>query len=180
MPRGQLPIIAAVLAVALAAPAGAPVAAVSAPANDFFAFATDLSSLVPYTESNIDNTLATRETGEPNPTCSQGINNTIWYRYVASTATTLTAGAVPSPYVGNAFRPYIAVYEGTAIDALTQVACASPGSTQAVYAPFPVKVGDTYYVQVGAYCYAGCAPGKFTFTLKPQVPANDFFAYLAR
>jgi hypothetical protein len=142
-----------------------PAMAASVPPNDFFAFATDLSSSVPYTESNIDNTSATKETKEPGPTCSQGINNTIWYRYVASTATTLTAGAVPSPYVGNTIRPYIAVYDGTAIDALTQVACAGPGSTQAVYAPFPVEVGHTYYVQVGAYCYAGCAPGKFTFTI---------------
>jgi hypothetical protein len=137
------------------------------PANDFFAFATTVPSL-PFTETGADTRLAGTETSEPTPSCG-GADNTSWYKFTATSHTSLAAVVTPRNIVGNQMSPVIAAYSGTALTSLTRVACAYGSTTRLV---FPVDPSTTYYIQVSDY-----DGGLFDFSLQAQVPANDLFAF---
>src|ERR1035437_533243 len=101
-------------AVGLAALLSARALSVSAPPNDNFGNANVISSLR-YSDLGVNVTLATTETGEPNPSreCGHGFcfYHTVWYNSVASATTTLSASVPPTSLTGNVLRPFVAAYD---------------------------------------------------------------------
>ena len=113
--------------------------------NDNFVDATAIAN-VPYNQI-IDIRLATLEPpSEPAPTCGYGaFDNTVWYRYQPSQDVTLTARAKTT---GAYWHGAYAVYTGSALGNLSQVACDdfyyyTDGAT------FRAEEGTTYYIQIG-------------------------------
>jgi len=132
--------------------------------NDNFADATPITSSLPYS-TYADNSGATFEAGELNPTCGYGSNpSTVWYSYTPSTNMSLTARS--SIYY---FQTVLAIYTGS-LGNLTQVSCGN-------YYPqltFPAQAGQTYYFQLsGVYdYYQGPIPFSLEVTPPPQVYIN--------
>ena len=150
-----------VAVVLLAAPASA--MAVAAPPNDNFAFATTISS-VPYTDVQTT-TNATTETNEPTSSCAIGIGKTTWYKYVATQTVTLNGSVDRTSLAGNVITPVVAVYTGSDITSLHQVACSggSYGEPTPIQVVFPVSASTTYWIQVGSV--SGGTPQEYGFTL---------------
>lgn len=99
------------------------------PSNDDFADATAFSS-VPFSDSQ-ELTAATVEPGEP-VSCGASFTQSAWYAF-----TPMTGGSFGAYGVSN-----VAVYTGTSLDDLSNVACADwPG----LY--FWATAGTTYYLQ---------------------------------
>ena len=150
------------------------------PTNDFFAFAKTIPNPLPYTDANVNTTLATAETNEPNPGCGASApSHTVWYKYVPSTTTTVIATVTPTSLAGNSIRPIVAAYEGTDLSSLVVSGCQYAGSVTngTINMVFTVTAGQTYYFQVGSgYGYDGPTEA-FNFSLNLQVPTNDFFAF---
>ena len=113
-----------------------------------------------------------RETGETVPSCTQGIARTVWFRYVAPADATLSLDTL-----GSDFDTVLGVYRGTALDALTQVACSDDIDAQAgnqrSRAEFGVSAGQTYYLQAGGY-YDGTIAlgGTLALNLAAVAPAR--------
>ncbi len=110
----------------------------AAPANDNFAnaaviFGTPFSELIDLTE-------ATQEAGEPYPSCGYGYAPiSVWYQYTPAANQALLVGAqIYSTYA------VVAVFKGTALNALNEVACTNYYGTVA----FAAEAGVTYYIQV--------------------------------
>jgi hypothetical protein len=122
------------------------VASQTGPLNDNFAAASSLS--VPGTAS--DNTTgATREVGELAPCGS--IGSTVWYRVVPDRSGILTANTANS-----AFDTVLALYTGSSLSGLTNVACNDDGANNTQgdgtsYLTVTVVGGRTYYLQLGGY-----------------------------
>jgi hypothetical protein len=96
------------------------------------------------------------------PTCSAtGINDDVWYSFVATSTT-------QNVYIDNeSSETAAAVYSG-ACGSLTQVACASAGVTIAT----GLTVGNTYYVRV--YTTSSSATTSSTFDIcVTAAPSND-------
>jgi hypothetical protein len=146
--------------------------AANTPSNDGFGGAAQVAAL-PFTKTGVDTQNAT-ETGEPQPSCTDGIGKTLWYRYqpVASHQATVDLG-------GSNFDTVAAVWRGTAQNALTQVGCNDDfyGQGMASKATFTAEAGQTYYIQVGGWKDASNAPayGALSIAVSSQGPANDTF-----
>ncbi|HEX6350743.1 MAG TPA: PKD domain-containing protein [Candidatus Dormibacteraeota bacterium] len=126
------------------------------PANDSFAGATAIGSL-PYTD-HPDTTLASSEAGEPTPTCAYGgLGRSVWYSY-----TPVGTGSV-SAQATSMFTTVVAVYSGSSLSSLSQLACSSYGGLATVRA----LAGQTYYFQT--FQLFGAA-GPLTFTLEVSPP----------
>lgn len=127
--------------------------------NDNFADATQITSL-PYS-TNADNSGATFEAGESNPTCGYGYTpSSVWFAYTPPTNTSLIASA--NYYY---FPPVLAIYTGS-LGNLTQVACGNyyPNLT------FQAQANVTYYFQLsGLYGDQGTIPFSLQVTPPPQV-----------
>ena len=179
--RGRGTAVALVAALLIAAGSAAPSgvrALVTAPANDFFAFATTVTAL-PFTDAGVNTTLATTETNEPGPTCGDWdgykniIWNSVWYKYVAAASTTLSATMAPRNLVGNNIAGVVTAYEGTGFDSFSEVRCAAASKANAeVNLAFPVTAGRTYYIQVGGrkYGWSGGPSGVFDFSVGAPGP----------
>ena len=159
----------AALTGALAFP-GLTLAVVAPPINDNFSNAKVVTDPLPYTDAAVNTTLATKESGEPNPSCyapgSSGSSwgNSVWYKYVPSASTTVSASVLPANLVSNNIYPIIAAYSGTSIDALTAVGCAyASAANTATHLAFTVASATTYYVQVTSNSNASSG-GVFDFT----------------
>ncbi|MBZ0275845.1 MAG: hypothetical protein K8I60_06855, partial [Anaerolineae bacterium] len=116
------------------------------PANDNFANALIVNSL-PLTDSG-DTTAATLETGEAVPTCGLNSSFTVWYAFTPA----LTTNYVIST-AGSSFDTILAVYTGSAVDALTQVRCNDDANTTTFTSQITLSLtaGFTYHIQVGGY-----------------------------
>lgn len=138
--------------------------AFATPANDNFADAMLISSL-PYSV-NQDTLGATFEADEPYPSCGYGYSlQTAWFTYTPSTNTSLTARA--NYYY---FPPILAIYTGTSLGSLTQIACGNWYSQLT----FQAQGGVTYYFQVsGLYGDQGTIP----FSLEVTPPPNVYITY---
>ncbi len=174
--------VSALMAITTVVTTASPVTAVAAPGNDAFASAVTISGL-PYTDAAVNTALATKEQGEPDPSCyapgSSGTSwgNSIWYTFVAAANTTVSASVLPANLVGNGILPIIAAYSGTSMGALTRIGCAYASSANAAtHLAFTVAAGTTYLIQVASNKNASSG-GIFDFTLKQQIPPNDFFAF---
>ena len=84
------------------------------PPNDAFASAQTLTVA---DTATADTRGATTQTGEPQPTCGP-VGKTVWYRLTASRSESVTITTEKSTY-----DTVLAVYTGTSLASLTQVAC---------------------------------------------------------
>ncbi len=115
------------------------------------------------TTTNGDNTGATTETGEPVLSCGfggDGIQNTVWFSFVAPASGVVT---VSTDFAGGTnLDTQISVYEYTGaacpnpdLTLLAEVGCIDDGGTVAPYlsllSNLNVTPGQTYYVQVDGY-----------------------------
>ncbi|MBV9468319.1 MAG: hypothetical protein JOZ57_03680, partial [Abitibacteriaceae bacterium] len=120
------------------------------------------------------NVLATKEAGEPTH-ADVGGSSSVWYKWTAS-----TTGSASFDTTGSDFDTVLAVYQGTAVNALTEVASndnAGIGDQSAVR--FNAVAGQTYYIAVDGYDYGGItAQGRVVVNWSVTVgrPANDNFA----
>jgi len=121
-----------------------------APANDKFLKAESISRVS--FNKQATNVAATLEKAEPRP-CGE-IDNTVWFRYTPRSDINLKAKASAT------FDTTVAVYSGTSMTALTEVGCATTGTTTEL--GFAGIAGETYNIQVGSL---GTAEGNISFSL---------------
>jgi hypothetical protein len=125
--------------------AGLPPGPPPPPPNDRFASAIALG--VPGS-ATADTRGATTESGEPQPTCG-AVGKTIWY-----TLTSATPRSVTITTAGSTYDTILAVYTGSSLATLSQVACNDqdpsltppPGTSKLSLTLTP---GQDYFVQVG-------------------------------
>jgi hypothetical protein len=120
----------------------------SAPANDNFAAAAEVSIVnSTYVSASIDNTEATVEPGEPNPTGAAAYR-TLWWKY-----TPLSSGTALIDTVLTARDTEMAVYTGSSVTTLTKLAsdADSGAGASSIISNFPVTGGTTYYIQVSSW-----------------------------
>jgi hypothetical protein len=134
--------------------------------NDAFANARVLSS--PSTGSTAG---FTKETGEPNHAGNAG-GHSAWWTWTAPAAGTATIDTI-----GSSFDTLLAVYTGTSVSALTQVAANDDASGVQSRVTFSAAAGVTYRVAVDGY---GGASGSVSLNWSQATsgggPANDMFA----
>jgi RNase P/RNase MRP subunit p29 len=118
------------------------------------------------------NYLATKEPGEPNHAGDRG-GASVWYEW-----NTPLNGVVTLHASNNAFRPLVAVYTGTRVDGLVEVAsaAAAAGATSASVT-WSAVAGKTYWIAVdGVDGGVGPFGVYWTFALGANAPPNDNFA----
>lgn len=115
------------------------------PANDNFASSQLVTGTSGSTSSS--NIEATGETGEPNHAATSLPLNSVWYRWVAPSNLSMTFGTA-----GGGFNTTMAVYTGTAVNALTLVAEDDNipfGTVSSV--TFIASAGVTYHIAVDGF-----------------------------
>lgn len=116
------------------------------PANDDF---TNAQTIVAIPETHSLTTFtATKQTGEPQPSCSPDIGRTVWYRYTPS-----STGTISFDTINSDFDTSMAVWTGS-FGALSEVACSEDivlGTVPQSKIIFTANAGVTYYIQVGGY-----------------------------
>jgi len=131
------------------------------PVNDAFAAATVLTGASGTLTGTTVN--ATKELGEPYHGFGSGAS--VWYRFVASATGTATIDTF-----GSNFDTLLAVYTGSAVNALTGLVSnddTAPGTQSRVQ--FAVVANTTYQVVVDGYLLATGAV-KLTWTLPAAAP----------
>lgn len=165
------PLIPAVLMVVALAAAPTPAIAQTAPANDDFANATLLTpgggTLLGETTAD-----ATPEAGEPS---HDGLPFTpvhsVWYRWTPEVdALAVIEITVPS---ADEWDPVLAIYTGSAVDALTPMWSTSTFD-RTIWLGFPATAGTTYQLAVDGR--DGTESGPFDLTWSIPAP-NDNFAF---
>ena len=133
--------------------------AVNPPPNDDFAAAEPLTGV--FVGASVDLTAATVEPGEPAPGGTT-VDVSAWYAYTPATDGALLVRT-------TTFDPttFLAVYTGTSLTGLTQLASAN--------GPFPplfftAQTGTTYYLQVAQGTFGPHFSSVVSFTVEP-VPA---------
>jgi hypothetical protein len=151
--------------------------AAGGPLNDQFAGATQVHTL-PFSQTGLSTTEATTETNEPvDPTCTDFIGKTVWYKFVPGSDMNLTADTS-----GSTWDTVLVAYRGTSLTGLTQVACDDDGiapSGASRITSFPVSAGQTYYFQAGGYAQTSsgtAASGTLNFHVDLAPPPNDAFS----
>ncbi|MFN2641842.1 MAG: hypothetical protein ABR548_08120 [Actinomycetota bacterium] len=137
--RPKLLILIAVLA--FVAPAGRASAVAGFADNDNFSDAAQITGL-PF-DDQADATLATRESGEPSCTYDSE-NVSVWYRFEPASQMDVAARGGSSGFLHN-----LAVYEGTALAALSQIGCHAGQYSSSI--TFTAQQGHVYYFQLGSY-----------------------------
>jgi hypothetical protein len=134
-------------------------------ANDDFAGAIEIDPTG--SSVSVNNVQASAEPGEPAHAGVAG-GRSLWYRWTPANDTSLTLDTCAS-----SFDTLLAVYTGTAVDALTPVASADDGpcGTRAALS-FRASAGTTYWIAMDGK--AG-ATGYVTLSFI-VAPANDAFA----
>lgn len=135
-------------------------ALVVSPLNDAFARAQVIAGSSATVLGN--NVNATSETGETRPRSPSGsligLNRSLWYKWVAPSTHSFQVSAFSAG--GD---PVVAIYTGTALNTLTQVAVDDDGGPfRDSLVPFSATAGVTYYIRVDAAALAGA---EFTLTL---------------
>src|SRR5215216_11942 len=151
------------LAAALAAMATLASAASAAPANDSFSAAEPLPAGLP--ASGAGSTLeATKEAGEPDHAGNPG-GRSVWYSWTPSLGGRV--GISPGAGCFSGIDPLVAVYTGSAVDALTPVASnlgfAPPSCFgEGPQVEFDAVAGATYLI---AFDGRDGAEGSFSFSI---------------
>lgn len=138
--------------------------------NDDFAGAT-LVNAMPF-EVTGDTTSSTLEAGEPQPSCSQ-TETSVWYRLDQTETVRIDATTV-----GSSFDTVLAVYRGTSLADLREVACNDDATGAAAEVAFKTLAGQSYFIQLSGF---GDAAGPFSLALSATrtVLDNDSFAKAA-
>lgn len=142
---------------------------VPAPANDDFAKATAITSFPRAITTDLMN--ATRETGEPQPSCADPGSNSIWYKVTLPTTRTIQVDATDT-----ALDTYLLVTTGSKVSALTVRDCQDDISevSNGSRITFTAKAGVTYRILLAGY---GGEGGKVRLVFRSVTPpANDAFA----
>jgi hypothetical protein len=155
-----LVVVVALLALLPAAASAAP------PANDDFANAAVLSgSSDSASGTNVE---ATKETGEPDHAGSSG-GASVWYRWQAP-----ATGQVSVDTCNSDFDTLLAVYTGSAVNALSEVASSDDDCSLQSSVSFIASAGTTYRIAVDGF---SGATGNVELDLDVQpAPVNDNFA----
>jgi len=134
-------------------------AEIQPPANDDFANATAVSAL-PFRDT-VDTLAATRQAGEPTPTCGPSEGGTVWYAFTPTETASIMANA--------SYNSIVAAYTGSSLGNLAEVGC------RAYYGhvTFRATAGQTYYFQL-ARVY-GQDPVQFGLELAPPPVVNFYF-----
>ncbi len=133
-------------------------AEVQGPSNDHFAAAKPIAA-VPF-DDDADLLGATTEPGEPTGCVGTG-QKTVWYAF--------TPPATGSYSVDRSgYYDPVAVYTGSALSSLSQVACATYST-----AIFHADAGTTYWIQLGR----GYDSGPVRLSLRDAPPATASFYY---
>jgi hypothetical protein len=122
---------------------------VAGPANDFFASAIALTGASGTV--NGSTVAATKEPGEPAHAGNAG-GASVWYRWTAPASATVTIETA-----GSSFDTLLAVYRGSTVNALTQVA-ANDDVSSTVFTSrvsFAATAGTTYLIAVDGYKPSG-------------------------
>ena len=157
----RVPVLAALVLTA-ALVSGTAVAA--APANDNFAAATEITGRdVAVSGINKD---ATKEAGEPNHAGAAG-GASVWYRWTAPVTGKATVSTCDSD-----FDTLLAVYTGSAVDALTEVAANNDACGLKSSVSFQAAEGVTYRIAIDG---DNGAIGTYELAVR-LAPQNDDFA----
>ncbi len=151
---------------------GALVAA-AAPTPDNFADAKVITGAVAFAEGS--NFVATKETGEPNHAGLVG-GASLWFRWTPS-----YTGTAKISTAGTNFDHVIAVYTGSSIGALTQVAAQAPAipptpMPMPTMVTFNVTSGTTYRIAVDGQPISTLLQRGTTRLIVNGPPANDMFS----
>jgi hypothetical protein len=140
------------------------------PANDDFANAQTLSGPLPISVSGT-NAEATNEPGEPDHAGSPATAS-VWYSWTASTTEPIQIDTCGPP---TDFDTVLAVYTGTAVDSLTEVASDDDSCGAASRVVFNATAGTTYKIAIDTFFGL---TGNFALRVgqPPPPPANDDFA----
>ena len=140
-----------------------PTPAVAVSGNDAFADGWTIPPPLPFfgEQSTVGSTV---ETGEPS-LCG-GIAATVWFSFTPDESETVIIDTV-----GSGYDTVLAAYTGSAVDALSPLACNDDGANIFPHSriSFPVTAGTTYHVQAGGYVGA---TGDLTLNVGPEVAAS--------
>lgn len=133
--------------------------------NDTFANAVEVPlAQLPFVHE-VNTSLTSTESGEP--TSCGSVGYTVWYRLSPAADMLITLSTS-----GSSFSPTVGIYSGTAINALTNVACKTTSEATEV---FEAEGGTTYHLQAGSLTGDGTGDLKLTLT-GATLPAHDDFA----
>lgn len=131
---------------------------VPAPSNDNFANAMPVSN-VPFSDTQ-SASAATAEPGEPTPSCAPSPpGNSWWYAFTPSSTQSYQAN------LGSGTWSTEAIFTGTSLGALTQVACRSQGGASTA---FKGVAGQTYYIQVSDVYGGNYGPITLNLSVAPS------------
>jgi len=138
----------------------------ASPANDDFAGRADLSAMSLPLSVTADNTLATREPGEPPPW--SGL--TLWWTWTAPRNGTVTATATGD------LSPALGVYTGSSLAALTLVDANSYAPFQPTFCrvSFKAVAGTAYQLVVDGHAWDYPGPIALQMTWANPPPNDDF------
>ncbi|MBL9200636.1 MAG: S8 family serine peptidase [Opitutaceae bacterium] len=137
----------------------------SIPANDNFAAAELLTGRAAVVKAT--NAQTTLEPGEPSIRNRTG-GKSLWYRWTAP-----AAGRFQVALSSDGFDPLLAVYTGSALNALSLVGASDDGDAEAggtsaatdAVVTFTASAGTTYYIQADGAARAGAPPASARFAL---------------
>ena len=144
------------------------------PENDDFATPATLIPSLPATSSQIDNRMATKETGEPQHAGEPG-GHSVWFSWTPAQSGRVGAFTCTREPSGEP-DTLLAVYTGSSLGGLTEVASSddpassSCGGTDSAVA-FDAVAGTTYRIAVDAKG----DPGRFALNLE-SIGSHDAFA----
>ncbi|MCH8929805.1 MAG: PPC domain-containing protein, partial [Proteobacteria bacterium] len=148
-----------------------PTPAVAVSGNDAFADGWIISPPLPFfgEQSTVG---STEETGEPSLCGAMG--STVWFRFTPDESETLIIDTV-----GSDFDTVLAAFTGSAVDALSPVACNDDTGGLQSQISFPVTAGTTYHVQAGGF---NGQTGDLVLNVRPEVVSsgNDEMAPFVR
>ncbi|MCP2241845.1 PKD domain-containing protein [Lentzea aerocolonigenes] len=133
-------------------------------ANDDFASAAD----VPFdTDVAANPGPASMEAGETRPKCERSSTRSLWFRYTAD-----RAGFAAAKVTQRSSGATVAVYRGTAVNALTEVDCRNSSHDPAVFTTTP---GEVFYIRVADDDH-GATPLTLRVSEAPQL--KPYLVYL--
>lgn len=138
------------------------------PVNDNFSAAIDLGDERPVAVTGT-NANATAEAGEPEHAFNAAVRS-VWWKWTAPVTTTVSVNTL-----GSSIDTVLAVYTGTAVDALTLIEAnddATGGTLQSGLS-FAAVAGTSYYIAVDGF---NGASGALQLTVNLVAPPNDQFA----
>ena len=123
------------------------------------------ANALPFSEA-VDTTAASSEPNEPLTPCqSLSLDRTAWYKFTPASDESITVNA------GNPSNTVVAVYTGSSVSNLSQVACHFSFTT------FHADAGTTYYIQTGIEQGSGRTGTPIQFSVAATPPPTVNFGF---